>query len=126
MKERDSALNEDIRSSNHKFLQAVRDHSNLPTAGTSKPEPCAPKQDGFLEKNYARADPSYLKTLGQAHSGWIFGAIAELVDNSRDAKATKLVGLSYPPQFSPLNLLWFGTCFRYPPYWFYYFMLLCC
>ncbi|GMN40787.1 hypothetical protein TIFTF001_010019 [Ficus carica] len=90
VKERDSALNEDIRSSDHKFLQAVRDHSNLPTAGTSKPEPCAPKQDGFLVKNYARADPSYLKTLGQAHSGWIFGAIAELVDNSRDAKATKL------------------------------------
>lgn len=41
------------------------------------------------EKNFIRADPSYLKTLGQAHSGWIFGGIAELVDNSRDAKATK-------------------------------------
>ncbi|XP_022848836.1 MORC family CW-type zinc finger protein 3-like [Olea europaea var. sylvestris] len=41
-------------------------------------------------RNYAIAHPSYLKTLGQAHSGWIFGAIAELVDNSRDAKATKL------------------------------------
>ncbi|GAY59445.1 hypothetical protein CUMW_194530 [Citrus unshiu] len=45
---------------------------------------------GPLEKNFVRADPSYLQTLGQAHSGWIFGAIAELVDNSRDAKATKL------------------------------------
>ncbi|XP_050906292.1 uncharacterized protein LOC127119957 isoform X1 [Lathyrus oleraceus] len=42
------------------------------------------------EKNFIRADPSYLKTLGQAHSGWIFGGIAELVDNSRDAKATKI------------------------------------
>ncbi|XP_059286800.1 uncharacterized protein LOC132040178 isoform X3 [Lycium ferocissimum] len=43
-----------------------------------------------LESNFARADPSYLKTLGHTHSGWIFGAIAEFVDNSRDAKATKL------------------------------------
>ncbi|GER40226.1 MORC family CW-type zinc finger protein [Striga asiatica] len=41
-------------------------------------------------ENYVVAHPSYLRTLGQAHSGWIFGAIAELVDNSRDAKATKL------------------------------------
>ncbi|XP_060193891.1 uncharacterized protein LOC132623187 isoform X3 [Lycium barbarum] len=43
-----------------------------------------------LESNFVRADPSYLKTLGHTHSGWIFGAIAEFVDNSRDAKATKL------------------------------------
>lgn len=42
-----------------------------------------------LERNYVTAHPSYLKTLGQAHSSWIFGAIAELVDNARDAKATK-------------------------------------
>ncbi|KAG9137004.1 hypothetical protein Leryth_013841 [Lithospermum erythrorhizon] len=41
-------------------------------------------------KNNIEVHPSYLKTLGQAHSGWIFGAIAELVDNARDAKATKL------------------------------------
>ncbi|KAL6993329.1 hypothetical protein U1Q18_011446 [Sarracenia purpurea var. burkii] len=47
-------------------------------------------QNGLLEKNYAQTHPSYLKTLGQAHSGWIFGAIAELVDNSRDAEANKL------------------------------------
>ncbi|MCD7463595.1 hypothetical protein HAX54_050906 [Datura stramonium] len=43
-----------------------------------------------LESNFVRADPSFLKTLGHTHSGWIFGAIAEFVDNSRDAKATKL------------------------------------
>ncbi|XAR73660.1 hypothetical protein NMG60_11007701 [Bertholletia excelsa] len=47
-------------------------------------------QSSSLKKNYMRAHPSYLKTLGQAHSGWIFGAIAELVDNSRDAKASRL------------------------------------
>lgn len=41
------------------------------------------------DRNLATAHPSYLETLGQAHSGWIFGAIAELIDNARDAKATK-------------------------------------
>ncbi|XP_074308690.1 uncharacterized protein LOC141643433 isoform X2 [Silene latifolia] len=49
-----------------------------------------PVKDVSTERNFVRADPSYLKTLGQAHSGWIFGAIAELVDNSRDAKASQL------------------------------------
>ncbi|KAF5206034.1 Morc family cw-type zinc finger protein [Thalictrum thalictroides] len=48
------------------------------------------KQYDTVEKNHIRADPSYLRTLGQTHSGWVFGAIAELIDNSRDAKATKL------------------------------------
>ncbi|KAJ1403826.1 Zinc finger, CW-type, partial [Sesbania bispinosa] len=58
----------------------------------SRPRDCesAVKQDRLREKNFIRADPSYLKTLGQVHSGWIFGGIAELVDNSRDAKATKM------------------------------------
>ena len=87
MEEKDSATNEDIQYSDHKPSQSYRDHSHL--SGKDIPVPCAPKQCGLLVKNYARADPSYLKTLGQAHSGWIFGAIAELVDNSRDAKATK-------------------------------------
>lgn len=42
-----------------------------------------------MKKNFVRANPSYLNTLGNAHSEWCFGAIAELVDNSRDAKATE-------------------------------------
>ncbi|KAL5706400.1 hypothetical protein ACHQM5_024573 [Ranunculus cassubicifolius] len=42
------------------------------------------------EKHFLQADPGYLNTLGQTHSEWIFGAVAELVDNSRDANATKL------------------------------------
>ncbi|GKV21865.1 hypothetical protein SLEP1_g31802 [Rubroshorea leprosula] len=54
------------------------------------PQHHAVKQERPLEKNYVRADPSYLQTLGQAHSGWIFGAVAELVDNARDAKAKRL------------------------------------
>ncbi|XP_015063448.1 MORC family CW-type zinc finger protein 2-like isoform X3 [Solanum pennellii] len=47
-------------------------------------------QNISLESNFVHANPSYLKTLGHTHSGWSFGAIAEFVDNSRDAKATKL------------------------------------
>ncbi|CAL9064053.1 unnamed protein product [Musa banksii] len=47
-------------------------------------------QDNALAKNFVRTDPSYLRTLSQTHAGWIFGAIAELVDNSRDAKASRL------------------------------------
>lgn len=43
----------------------------------------------FRQKNLVRTDPSYLTTLGQTHSAWIFGAIAELIDNSIDAHATR-------------------------------------
>ncbi|PON44823.1 Histidine kinase-like ATPase, C-terminal domain containing protein [Parasponia andersonii] len=85
---RDSVTNEDFHSSDHKLSETFRDQSHLSTSGGSLP--CVQKQNELLEKNYVRADPSYLKTLGQAHSAWIFGAIAELVDNARDAKATKL------------------------------------
>lgn len=46
---------------------------------------------GFLRRNLVQVDPSYLKTLGHTHSSWIFGAIAEFIDNSRDAQATKWV-----------------------------------
>ncbi|XP_057542939.1 uncharacterized protein LOC130821267 isoform X2 [Amaranthus tricolor] len=53
-------------------------------------KPFSIKVDVSPEKSYVHADPSYLKTLGQAHSSWIFGAIAELVDNSKDAKASRL------------------------------------
>ena len=54
-------------------------------------KPFSIKVDVSPEKSYVHADPSYLKTLGQAHSSWIFGAIAELVDNSKDAKASRSV-----------------------------------
>ncbi|TKY70223.1 MORC family CW-type zinc finger protein 3 [Spatholobus suberectus] len=67
-----------------KFHRA-EDHAHHFTAET-----CTEVQFRLPVKNFIRADPSYLKTLGQAHSGWIFGGIAELVDNSRDAKATKM------------------------------------
>ncbi|KAI3961807.1 hypothetical protein MKW92_038612 [Papaver armeniacum] len=47
-------------------------------------------KDDCVKKNFVRANPNYLNTLGNAHSEWCFGAIAELVDNSRDAKATEI------------------------------------
>nr|GLL19046.1 MORC family CW-type zinc finger protein 3-like [Ipomoea trifida] len=56
----------------------------------SNKSPEEAESNGSLVRNYVRTDPSYLKTLGHTHSGWIFGAIAELIDNSKDAKATKL------------------------------------
>ncbi|KAL2348718.1 hypothetical protein Fmac_002718 [Flemingia macrophylla] len=66
-------------------LPLAEDHARQFTAETSS------ELHSLLSgKNFIQVDPSYLKTLGQAHSGWIFGGIAELVDNSRDAKATKM------------------------------------
>ncbi|KAM7260544.1 hypothetical protein ACFE04_011217 [Oxalis oulophora] len=67
------------------------EHACESTAETHcKHEPRDVKHAEVVEKNYVRADPSYLQTLSQAHSGWIFGGIAELIDNSKDAKASKL------------------------------------
>ncbi|XP_010270557.1 PREDICTED: protein MICRORCHIDIA 6-like [Nelumbo nucifera] len=77
---------------NLKFSQTTCNHNvyECREEACSRSQPIQLKQDVPLEKNVVRVDPSYLRTLGQVHSGWIFGAIAELVDNSRDAKATKL------------------------------------
>ncbi|XP_058009038.1 uncharacterized protein LOC110672839 isoform X2 [Hevea brasiliensis] len=69
-----------------KFPHSIGDHHGC--VPTGRCQPCAVNRDGLLKKNYVQADSSYLQTLGQAHSGWIFGAVAELVDNSRDAKAS--------------------------------------
>ncbi|KAI5066878.1 hypothetical protein GOP47_0017406 [Adiantum capillus-veneris] len=44
----------------------------------------------YALSRFARTHPSYMETLGQMHASWIFGAIAELVDNARDAGATRL------------------------------------
>ncbi|KAJ9172529.1 hypothetical protein P3X46_015758 [Hevea brasiliensis] len=71
-----------------KFPHSIGDHHGC--VPTGRCQPCAVNRDGLLKKNYVQADSSYLQTLGQAHSGWIFGAVAELVDNSRDAKASRL------------------------------------
>ncbi|WVZ79373.1 hypothetical protein U9M48_026955 [Paspalum notatum var. saurae] len=52
--------------------------------------PAVKKRTACPTKNFIVADPSYLRTLSQTHAGWIFGAIAELIDNSRDAGASRL------------------------------------
>ncbi|EEF29907.1 zinc finger protein, putative [Ricinus communis] len=88
MKASDQGIIEDNETSYVKFSQSIGDP--LGHEPTIRHQRRAVKQDGPLMENYVRADPSYLQTLGQAHSGWIFGAIAELVDNSRDAKASRL------------------------------------
>lgn len=53
--------------------------------------PVVKKQTASPTKNFIVTDPSYLRTLSQTHAGWIFGAIAELIDNSRDAGASRYV-----------------------------------
>ncbi|MCL7045698.1 hypothetical protein MKW94_021723, partial [Papaver nudicaule] len=64
-------------------------HESLKVS-SCKSELASLKDDYCGKNNYARVDPSYLATLGHSHDGWIFGAIAELIDNSRDAKSKKL------------------------------------
>lgn len=84
-----SDLIEDKISPGQQCAEVNGDHScDLKAKGTSGLGNSVGPSRSF-ERNYVIAHPSYLKTLGQAHSSWIFGAIAELVDNSRDAKATK-------------------------------------
>ncbi|KAL0432620.1 UNVERIFIED_CONTAM: ATPase MORC2B [Sesamum latifolium] len=85
-----SDLIEDRISAQQRYPEVIGDYScDLKAIGSNRlGNSVAPNRSS--ERNYVTAHPSYLKTLGQAHSSWIFGAIAELVDNSRDAKATKL------------------------------------
>ncbi|XP_062234172.1 uncharacterized protein LOC133931336 [Phragmites australis] len=62
-------------------------------------DPVVKKRTPIPTKKFASADPSYLRTLSQTHAGWIFGAIAELIDNSRDAGASRL-NISIESMFS--------------------------
>ncbi|KAL2242169.1 UNVERIFIED_CONTAM: MORC family CW-type zinc finger protein 3, partial [Sesamum indicum] len=85
-----SDLIEDRISAQQRYPEVIGDYScDLKAIGSNRLGNSVGPIRSF-ERNYVTAHPSYLKTLGQAHSSWIFGAIAELVDNSRDAKATKL------------------------------------
>ncbi|PIN21092.1 hypothetical protein CDL12_06216 [Handroanthus impetiginosus] len=82
---------EDRTSPEQRYPEIIGDHfCDLKDKGSSRLGNSVGPSSRAFEKNYVVAHPSYLKTLSQAHSSWIFGAIAELVDNSRDAKATKL------------------------------------
>uniref|UniRef100_A0A0E0LDL2 CW-type domain-containing protein n=1 Tax=Oryza punctata TaxID=4537 RepID=A0A0E0LDL2_ORYPU len=53
-------------------------------------DPIVKKRTTTPAKNFVSTDPSYLRTLSQTRAGWVFGAIAELIDNSRDADASRL------------------------------------
>nr|XP_051210248.1 uncharacterized protein LOC127327508 isoform X6 [Lolium perenne] len=53
-------------------------------------DPAVKNKTSTLASNFVKTSPSYLRTLSQTHAGWIFGAIAELIDNSRDASASRL------------------------------------
>ncbi|XP_068653459.1 uncharacterized protein [Aristolochia californica] len=93
-------LRKDIAESSEANVEgphSVVSASKLPLRGYSSNMENSPRVgdssdpgDISVKKNYMRIDPSYLRTLSHAHSGWIFGAIAELVDNARDAKASRL------------------------------------
>ncbi|KAL6504291.1 hypothetical protein OROGR_026214 [Orobanche gracilis] len=85
-----SDLIEGIISPEQRYPEVNGDYSSDLKAKESSKVGISAGLSRSIERNYVVAHPSYLKTLGQTHSGWIFGAIAELVDNSRDAKATKL------------------------------------
>ncbi|XP_047044065.1 uncharacterized protein LOC124648323 [Lolium rigidum] len=68
------------RSNGNEEICDNKPHSNLAvTKRTSTPT-----------RNFVSTDPNYIRTLSQTHAGWIFGAIAELIDNSRDAGASSL------------------------------------
>lgn len=43
-----------------------------------------------VKRKFSRTHPEYLETLSHNHAQWIFGALAELIDNSRDANASRL------------------------------------
>ncbi|XP_057869324.1 uncharacterized protein LOC131076262 isoform X2 [Cryptomeria japonica] len=50
-------------------------------------------------KGRYEVDPDFFNTLRHMHNGWPFGALAELIDNARDANASKL-DISIQMEFS--------------------------
>lgn len=70
-----------------KVRQSATDNELLEDV-SSRSQP-AQTTGGHTTNNFAKTHPNYLQTLSQTHT-WIFGAIAELVDNARDANATRL------------------------------------
>lgn len=47
-------------------------------------------ETNVVRRKFSRTHPEYLETLSHNHAQWIFGALAELIDNSRDANASRL------------------------------------
>ncbi|GJN38845.1 hypothetical protein PR202_gb27923 [Eleusine coracana subsp. coracana] len=96
----DSGMNpkEMETSLKHNHLLDMELHRSVPESspcesvedGPRVLNPSVKKQKTSPTKKFVSVDPSYLRTLSQTHAGWIFGAIAELIDNSRDAGASRL------------------------------------
>ncbi|KAG2612916.1 hypothetical protein PVAP13_4KG321600 [Panicum virgatum] len=96
----DSGLNakEMETSPKHRNPQVTEPHRPVPESSPCESvedsprvlNPAVQKRTASPAKSFIVADPSYLRTLSQTHASWIFGAIAELVDNSRDAGASRL------------------------------------
>ena len=84
-------------SPKHRNPQVTEPHRPVPESSPCESVEDSPrvlnlavqKRTASPAKNFIVADPSYLRTLSQTHASWIFGAIAELVDNSRDAGASR-------------------------------------
>ncbi|KAK3130843.1 hypothetical protein QOZ80_6BG0498700 [Eleusine coracana subsp. coracana] len=96
----DSGMNPKEMETSHKYhhLLDMELHRSVPESspcesvedGPRVLNPSVKKQKTSPTKKFVSVDPSYLRTLSQTHAGWIFGAIAELIDNSRDAGASRL------------------------------------
>lgn len=76
----------------HKLHRFVPESSTCDSIedGPRVVDPAVKNKTSTLASNFVKTSPSYLRTLSQTHAGWIFGAIAELIDNSRDASASRL------------------------------------
>ncbi|MCO5602330.1 hypothetical protein L7F22_056460 [Adiantum nelumboides] len=80
-----------IPPSSYVPLEPVCQNASVPIlAPAPAPVPAPIVQESKRSSSFAQTHPSYLETLGQTHASWIFGALAELIDNARDAKATRL------------------------------------
>jgi hypothetical protein len=75
----------------HKLHRFVPESSTCDSIedGPRVVDPAVKNKTSTLASNFVKTSPSYLRTLSQTHAGWIFGAIAELIDNSRDASASR-------------------------------------
>jgi hypothetical protein len=81
------------------LLTVPRLSSVLPGRSNTSEDTCGPRvldppvktKTSTLASNFVKTSPGYLRTLSQTHAGWIFGAIAELIDNSRDAGASRYI-----------------------------------
>lgn len=54
-----------------------------------------PSETTKLHPRTMTVHPKFLNSLEVTHTDWIFGGVAELIDNARDAGATRYLILSF-------------------------------